>query len=55
MNNVTANAATLEKKVPRTEAQLDAVVRRGINPILSRVKLGTKSLCAADLDNIYNL
>jgi hypothetical protein len=43
-----------EKEV-KTEVRGNAVVKGGINPILTQVRPDTKTLCAADLDNIYNL
>jgi hypothetical protein len=44
-----------EKEV-KTEVRRNAVVKGGINPILTQVRPDSKkTLCAADLDNIYNL
>jgi hypothetical protein len=44
-----------EKEV-KNEVRRNAVVKGGINPILTRVGPDSKkTLCAADLDNIYNL
>ena len=55
LSNTVASAAKPKEKIHGTEAKSNAVVRRGINPILTRVGVETANLCAADLDNIYNL
>ena len=55
MSNAIANVALAKEKRQMTEAKSNAIVRRRMNPILTRVRLETKNLCAADLDNIYNL
>ena len=51
-----AGSVLPKEKEVKTEVSKSAIARRGINPILTRFRLESeKSLCAADLDNIYNL
>ena len=57
---VTCSALPAEKETSqehkiKIEVRNHVSVRRGLNPFLSRARPETeKTLCAADLDNIYN-
>ncbi|KAE9369046.1 hypothetical protein N431DRAFT_444435 [Stipitochalara longipes BDJ] len=55
MSDVIASTVLPKEKMVKIEAKSNSIERRGVNPILSRVRLENKTLCAADLDNIYNL
>lgn len=51
-----AEKESKEEKGVKTEVRNHLGVRRGLNPILSRARVGTeRTLCAADLDDMYNL
>lgn len=54
-DDIVCSVLPKEKEV-KTEVRRNAVVKGGINPILTQVRPDSKkTLCAADLDNIYNL
>ncbi|KAH8744587.1 hypothetical protein BGZ57DRAFT_977150 [Hyaloscypha finlandica] len=54
-DDIVCSVLPKEKEV-KTEVRRNAVVKGGINPTLTQVRPDSKkTLCAADLDNIYNL